>query len=55
MEIDHIFIFSDCKGEEANQLMDVDLTEGSSRRHKKGKVQSIGNSILKTSFWKSYG
>ncbi len=33
MQIDHIYIFSDQQGIEAQQLVDFGLTEGSSRRH----------------------
>ena len=33
MEIDHIFIFSDSKGREADQLVEFGLTEGSNRAH----------------------
>ena len=33
MEIDHIFIFSNNKGKEADKLIDFGLTEGSSRTH----------------------
>ncbi|MGB6152635.1 MAG: VOC family protein [Pricia sp.] len=33
MIIDHIFIFSDGNGEEANELVNFGFTEGSSRRH----------------------
>lgn len=33
MEIDHIFIFSNSNGKEADDLVEFGLTEGSSRRH----------------------
>ncbi|WP_405207359.1 hypothetical protein [Aquimarina sp. LLG6339-5] len=33
MEIDHIFIFSNNRGKEANELIEFGLTEGSSRLH----------------------
>lgn len=33
MEIDHLFIFSNNEGSEADQLLKFGLTEGSSRRH----------------------
>ncbi len=33
MEVDHIFIFSSARGEEANSLIEFGLTEGSSRLH----------------------
>ncbi|QLG45289.1 VOC family protein [Costertonia aggregata] len=33
MEVDHIFIFSNNKGKEANDLVEFGLTEGSSRLH----------------------
>ena len=33
MKIDHIFIFSDCQGKEADELVKFGLTEGSNRIH----------------------
>ncbi|MFK7787387.1 MAG: hypothetical protein AB8B56_19845 [Crocinitomicaceae bacterium] len=33
MEVDHIFIFLDNQGKEADELLEFGFTEGSSRRH----------------------
>ena len=33
MEVDHIFIFSDNQGKEAQELIDFGFTEGDSRIH----------------------
>ncbi len=54
MNIDHIFIFTDDDGKDADELVDFGLTEGSNRVHV-GQGTTNRKFYFDNFFWKFYG